>query len=467
MKNRNLISFLIQSSLLVLFLSIALADNLSGSVVGPLYVFDDPAVEDISTRFQEIHNSTEDFYSGNGSWYGDLSSGQWSGRAALGYMAAYKATDITVFADRSKEALEFLIGNQEVNGFWADSGHDTGVAGAAMVEGYKVFGNTEYFQSSKRAADVETTLIQGECKGELTNCAFMIWHLANHYEITGDAKYLNKAIEMAQYVIDQQDQNVGNWPSDHSGEFSYHVAYLRGLTELVRVIPTDHQSEKELIESTVRALNYTISMQHQSGNFYQDLGKTTLAAAGSGAHPRTSEALNIFINELGLTKVQDVMDGLTLYTMSLDLGALGVDEELMLLYSTGVALESYGGVIIDLYFDPSMVTTTTVPESGGPADGGPPGPAAPEEQPDVTTTATTATTPTTPQTNDTSGATPDKEKEIAHTADVPLNIIEDAIETTKKIMRERPVGMTLALIAIALIIVTIIHKSQATKHRLI
>jgi hypothetical protein len=312
-----------------------------------------------------------------------------------------------------------------------------------------VFGDPNYFQSSKDAADAELSLAQGDCDGELNYCAFMIWHLANHYEITGDATYLDKATEMAQYVVNQQDPNTGYWPSDHSGEFSYHTIYTRGLVELVRVMPHDHPFEKTLIEATVRALNHTITMQHSSGNFYADPGKTTQATAASGTHPRAAEVLHIFINELGLTKIQDVFDGLTLYTMSLDLGAMNEDDELMTLYATGVMIEGYGGIIIDMFFDPSMVTTTTsttVP--GGNGGSGPPGGGSPppieEEPPETTTTIPTTTSPTQP-TSTTSSTVPEETSTIN-------KIIDQTTEAAKKIIFQQPIWIVVIVVTILLII---------------
>lgn len=441
---------------LIFYISFVFADDLSGSVVGPQYSFPDPDVGSIKIRFSEIHNITENFYSGNGFWYGDPIAARWSGRLALGYMSAYKATNETIYATRTREALAFLLSNQQANGFWADSGYETGIGGAAMVEGYKIFGDSEYFQSSRMAADAELTIPSGECGGELNYCGLMLWHLANQYEITGEGEYLSKAIDMAQHVINQQDKNVGNWPNDHSGEFSYHVIYLRGLVELVRIIPHDHPFEKTLIEATVRALNHTITMQHSSGNFYADPSKTALATVASGTHPRTAKVLHVFIKELGLTKIDDVMDGLTLYTMDLDLGATNEEEKIMLLYATGVMVESYGGVIIDLYFDPSMVTTTTVPGGEAPSPQPPGG--------ETLTTTSTITTTTTTQPTETTTTTQKRYEETPATTEAP-NIIENTIEATKKIFREQPVAVTLVLIVVVVIIITIIHKKQASTIR--
>lgn len=393
-----LLCFLVLTWFWVTTMSTAL--DLSGAVVSPQYVFADPAVQNVSKRFNEVHNTTETFYNSDGTWYAVPSATRWSARAALGYMSAYRATNDTIYATRSKEALQHLVNMQGADGFWGGSGLETGLAGAAMVEGYMIFGNPSYFQSSKQAADAELSLAQGNCTGELNNCAYMLWHLAGQYEITGEGEYLDKAVEMAQHVISFQDQGSGTWPNDHGGDFRYHTMYSRALVELVRVTPTDHPFEKSLIEATVRTLNHTIIMQHSSGNFYQDVAKTTLATASSGTHPRAAHMTHVFINELGLDKIQDVLDGLTLYTMSLDLGTMGNDERLMTLYATGTMLEAYGGTIIDLFWDPSMVTTTTTTLAGGeeePVDPGSGGEPPIEENTTTTTSTTTTTTQATPQ----------------------------------------------------------------------
>jgi hypothetical protein len=413
--------------------------DLSGAVVSPQYVFDDPDAQNVSKRFSHIHNSTETFYNNDGTWYAVPSATRWSARAALGYMSAYRATNDTLYATRAKEALQHLANTQGPDGFWGGSGLETGLAGAAMVEGYMIFGNPNYFQSSKQAADAESALAQGNCTGELNYCAFMLWHLAGQYEITGQGQYLDKAIEMAQYVISFQDQNVGNWPGDHSGDFSYHTMYSRALVELVRVSPADHTFEKTLIEATVRTLNHTIIMQHSSGNFYQDVAKTTLATVPSGTHPRAAHMTHVFINELGLDKIQDILDGLTLYTMSLNLGAMSDGEKLMMLYATGTMLEAYGGTIIDLYWDPSMVTTTTT-LPGEPAEPNDPGSGG--EPPQTTDNATTTTTPTTTQTTVPRTTTTTKPPS-------PINqIIDTAMEAVDGMLKQPILPILVVLIII-------------------
>ena len=430
---------------LVWITSQSTALDLSGAVVSPQYSFPDPDVQDVEDRFIAVHNSTELFYNSDGTWYAVPSTTIWSARAAFGYMKAYRATNDTLYATRAKEALQHLLDSQDANGFWDDSGFETGLSGAAMIEGYKIFGDQRYFQSSRDAADAELTLAYGNCTGELSYCAVMLWHLGGQYEITGQAQYLEKAISMAQYVIDFQDQNVGNWPADHSGDFSYHTFYSRGLTDLVRITPTDHQFEAQLIESTVRALNHTIVMQAQNGNFYQDIAQNFEATISSGTHPRAAHMLHIFINELGLTKIEDLMDGLTLYIASLDLGTMGEDERMMSLYATGVMLESYGGTIINLYFDPSMVTTTTTTTTTLPGDNGdgeePPGGEEPPNIVDENVTTTTTTTPTTTQAT------------IQTTTTTQSSGISQIIEDTGKLANGIITQHPLLLVGIAVLIV--------------
>lgn len=169
---------------------------------------------------------------------------KWTAFAVIAYAQAYRfetnESRKSYYATKAKGGAEFLLWLEWAtgqNGGIPDgltSGSNppatgkgpftTGIAGVAFVECYLSFGDQKYFNAAKRTA--EWQLLNPSYPYQYPAEAFMyysnvnqharpLWNLAEVYKITGDQRYLNRAIQLAEEIIAWQDQNqVGNcWPS--------------------------------------------------------------------------------------------------------------------------------------------------------------------------------------------------------------------------------------------------------------
>jgi len=88
--------------------------------------------------------------------------------------------------------------------------------------------------------------------------------IAAHYEITGDEKVLESAINKTKYGIFTGQLENGGW-AGHNSWIVYQGIILRGIVELYRVLPTDHPFRKELYPHIIAAMNHIIVQQTESG----------------------------------------------------------------------------------------------------------------------------------------------------------------------------------------------------------
>lgn len=309
-------------------------------IIDPLYTFTAPSLSEIQNKFALMHNQLELIYQGNGYWYGTSFQARWSGRIALGYMSANKVTGEEIYATRAREALDFLLAGQGTNGpegYWDDFGYETGIGLAAMVEGYKLFGDDRYLNSALAAGDA---IIRENLNLHTNYGAFAGWGLAKLYGLTRDTQYLDKAVELAQNSIANQNEE-GYWPGDHSGKFNYHMIYTRFFLELCKQIPIENTFTTTLYDSISRAVNWMINMQMSNGDFYDYPDKTSPTPMNAGSHMRVATSTKQLIHDFKIFKVQDVLDGLTQYVISFD--PLTTDEggQIMMLYAVGEMLEAY------------------------------------------------------------------------------------------------------------------------------
>ena len=99
-----------------------------------------------------------------------------------------------------------------------------------------MLGDERYLDAAKRAADAYG-LYSLECN---TNyMAFVLWHLSELFQLTGEAKHLERALWYTKHAILR-----GMTPSGAQPGHNYYSAYgnitLKGLAKLLRVLPAAH-----------------------------------------------------------------------------------------------------------------------------------------------------------------------------------------------------------------------------------
>lgn len=171
----------------------------------------------------------------------------------IGYCQAWLATGDPIYEEKARRGLQYLLLLQEPQGEtqfgafvddpspFGDDGcsltitiYSTAHAGAALVEGYLAFGDEEYYNAAINAAewhmqhpaypytDLSTCLPYdptgiGVPYSQVNIHGLQLWNLALVYSITGDQRYLDRCLELAEEIMAWQNykdnQTYGDPPA--------------------------------------------------------------------------------------------------------------------------------------------------------------------------------------------------------------------------------------------------------------
>lgn len=328
------------------------------NLIDPLYIFGDPDISQVAAKFREAHAVCESFYGGGGYWMGSSFQARYSGRIAIGYMRYIRTTGDKglngVYELRVLEALEFLLAGQGKNGpqgYWDDVGYETGIGMRTMCEAWLLYGDPRYLQSAVAAGDA---VIRENLNLSGNYGAFCVWGLPLLYSITGDVRYLNKAVEIAQRDAALMNA-AGYWPGDHLGRISYHEIYLRGWIALLKVIPVNHAFTPTLVDAINRAGSWTISQQASGGAFWgypdhhvDDATDNAGLCIQREPYMRAIETFGEVDKTFGVSKVRYLINGLVIYnlafTMPSGTGEADYTAKIHMILVTGSAIEYYQAI---------------------------------------------------------------------------------------------------------------------------
>ncbi len=232
----------------------------------------------MKTIFRRAHWRAEAEYLGDGVWsrgvHAHPAPVRYTSRRVLGYLRAAQVKPDGTYLRRAREGLEHLLSIQQPNGHWPwyrrsfggirntlDDLYETGIAGRALIEGYRRFGDERYLQASERAGT--WAALQPISENNNYNM-FAVWHLAEHYAVTGRQWFLEAAIHKTRQGGLPGQQRNGHWPG-HNEFIWYHSIIVRGMAALAQVLPTRHAFQRDLRPHLVRALNRYVREQTRSG----------------------------------------------------------------------------------------------------------------------------------------------------------------------------------------------------------
>ena len=96
--------------------------------------------------------------------------------------------------------------------------------------------------------------------------AFVLWHLSELFELTGEPEHLHRAVWYAQYGIIRGMNPSGIHPG-HNYYSAYGNITLKGLAKLLRLLPPAHPFYPVLKERTLRFTNQMLARQRVNGLF--------------------------------------------------------------------------------------------------------------------------------------------------------------------------------------------------------
>ena len=127
---------------------------------------------------------------------------------------------------------------------------DNAECGVAMFELYELTHDERVLASARKAADWAAK--RPLCPNWNYN-SFSVWLLAKAHAVTGEAAYLAAAKKKGLLgVIPGQlttGPHAGRWLDPHNARPAYHYIMLRGLAQLVAVLPKDDADRAALVQS--------------------------------------------------------------------------------------------------------------------------------------------------------------------------------------------------------------------------
>ncbi len=128
---------------------------------------------------------------------------------------------------------------------------DTGCAAYALAYGYEVLKEDRYLKAAQKAGDWALAF---PLSANWNYNSFSVWQLAKLAEITGERKYRNGAVRIADLGVLPGQMETGRWSDQHNAKAVYHWIMVRALVELVRVLPDDDRDKKHISEKTKLAI---------------------------------------------------------------------------------------------------------------------------------------------------------------------------------------------------------------------
>jgi len=251
-------------------------------LVGSEYTFEKPSLDYVRECFGKIHETSEKLYCGGGAWEERYLGPDYppvyrnTAWRAIGYAQALEAEDNEFYRQRIMEGVEYLLTEQQGNGsflWWCYETHGhpdsqhllycTSGPGVAFLEAHRLTQEERFLEASRRAAHWEANF--GISSNNNYN-SFAVWHLAEHYRVTGEEEWLEAAIRLNTEGASPRQLPNGAWAGHNSWIF-YHSIIVRGFAVLMGVLPDDHEAMPELRKITIMAINHLINEQRGSGHF--------------------------------------------------------------------------------------------------------------------------------------------------------------------------------------------------------
>lgn len=132
---------------------------------------------------------------------------------------------------------------------------DTGVCGMALLQAGAVYGEAGWMDAGYRAAN---WALSQACVTNFNYNAFSVSLLAHASRASGNAKYLEAALNKFRLGVAPGQAPNGRWIDPHNARTVYHIIILRSMGDLLDALPQNRSEEiaevKEILRPAVAAL---------------------------------------------------------------------------------------------------------------------------------------------------------------------------------------------------------------------
>ncbi len=191
------------------------------------------------------------------------------------YIFLYDISGEQEYREFAVRGLNYLVNEQSEDGayrWWMGekpsseaSFYISGVVGEALALGFQYFKDKKYLDALRRISDwacAQST--------DLTNTnynSFLNHPLVMYYVISGEKKYLEKAIKFNLESIPVNMDETGAMKDAHNRKAVYHYIIVRGLIRLLSRMPPDHKDYTQIESLTRKMLKNLKQRQHINGSF--------------------------------------------------------------------------------------------------------------------------------------------------------------------------------------------------------
>jgi hypothetical protein len=338
MKNNMKIQKVLMLLLLIVLTAPSVFADSTNEILSSNYTYPSPTVQDIDKWWNRIDYLSETFHRPDGAWgngYSDLSEigsvcnsthplTRQTAHAVMGYIYAYQTYKDPIYKLRAIDGLQWLLDEQiktdeDAGAFsWyctatdieldAAGMYETGLAGKALVYGYREFNDTRYLNAARNASLWEVKYLSS---WNHNINAFAVSFLVEYYRTTGEQFSLDRSIYIAKTMIAKQN-SAGYFDDiyNHNQIAYYHEIITRSLIELLTVMPANHPDRLAISDGTYKAINYIVTHQNPDGSMWSTPSDTT-----PNDEEYVMDGLGLAYTELNMP-VLNVLNGLTKYYMS-------------------------------------------------------------------------------------------------------------------------------------------------------
>jgi len=170
---------------------------------------------------------------------------------------------------------------------------DNGLCGAALVDAWELTHDARYLASARRAAD---WAIAQPLVTNWNYNAFSAGLLARVARATGEAKYLDAAVEKARVGVLPGQMTSGRWFDAHNACAVYHNILLRDLLEVFGALPEQHAFRAGLRDALTRGLDQAADETLAEGFTGVWTANFARALVLLGENAKWRDALNVCVN---------------------------------------------------------------------------------------------------------------------------------------------------------------------------
>lgn len=168
---------------------------------------------------------------------------------------------------------------------------DTGCAAYALAYGFQLLEEERFLTAARKAGD---WAVEFPVSPNWNYNAFSVWQLAKLADVTGEQRYLDAAVRIARLGVLPGLMDSGRWSDQHNAKAVYHWIMVRGLVELLRVLPQDDVNAAVIRGRTRLAVQAGVDdvLAHGGSNSVQPFVSLAGAIDLFGAEPTWEQALS-------------------------------------------------------------------------------------------------------------------------------------------------------------------------------